>query len=142
MNEMRISEMIRLARFEHGRGRKPLEICKYYKSDYIAIQMIRTFFLTTVAFFLILFLCAAGSINWLLSRIETMNLLAAGSWILIAYIITISFYLGLTFILSGRRYNNARRSVHAYGTRLHELGRNLPAEAEYPERNHIRRTRR
>lgn len=121
MNLLRIAEMIRLARYENGKGGKALKICKYYKSDYVTIEMLKTFFLTTVAYVLALVLIAAGNINWLLDHIDQMNLAVTISVILILYIILMAVYLAATFLIANKRYTKAKRSVHSYEIHLREL---------------------
>lgn len=123
MNLLRVAEMIRLARYENGKGGKALKICKYYKSDYVTIEMLKTFFLTTVAYVLILLLIAAGNINWLLDHVDQMNLAVTGSVILIVYIVLMAVYLAATFLLANMRYKKAKRSVRSYEIRLRELRR-------------------
>ncbi len=125
MNQLRLSEMIRLARFENGKGHKALEICKYYKSDYIAIEMIKTFFLTIVADLLIVSLIVAGNLEWLLDHADSLNIVVIGAVILMIAIAVMAIYLMITFISASVRYNKAKRSVHAYEIRLRELKRTL-----------------
>ncbi len=130
MNQLRLKEMIRLARFENGKGRSAFEICKYYKRDYIAIQMIKTFFLTLIADGLIILLIAAGNMEWLLEHIDELNLVVIGSVALMIMIIMMAVYLMATFISANLRYNKAKRSVHAYEIRLKELKKNLYGKGE------------
>jgi hypothetical protein len=125
MNLMRVSEMVHLTRYEEGKGGAALKICKYYKGDYVALQMIKSFFLTTIAFFLILALAAAGNINWFLEHFDQMNLAVVGAILLISYIVLMATYLAVTFVTANIRYGKARRSVRAYEIRLKELGDNV-----------------
>lgn len=127
MNLLRLSEMIHLARYEEGKGKKPLKICRYYRADYVAIQMIKTFFLVTFAYILILGLLAAGNINYLLDNIDKMDLATVGAVILIVYIVVLAIYLGYTFARSTIQYKKAKKSVHAYEIRLHELENTVKA---------------
>lgn len=127
MNLLRLSEMIHLARYEEGKGERSLKICKYYRADYIAIQMIKTFFLVTLAYILILALWAAGHINYLLDNIDKMDLATVGAVILIVYIVILALYLAYTFVRSRVQYRKAKKSVHAYEIRLHELDNTIKA---------------
>ncbi len=125
MNQLRLKEMIRLARFESGKGKTALEICKFYKSDYIAIEMIKTFFLTLIADVLILVLMVAGNLEWLLDHIDELNLAVVGSIVLMVLIAVMAIYLMITFVRANLRYNKAKRSVRAYEIRLRELEKSL-----------------
>lgn len=139
MNMLRMAQMIHLAHYENGKGGKALKICKYYKSDYVTIEMLKTFFLTTVAYVLILILLAAGNINWLLDHVDQMNLTVTGAAILIGYIVLMAVYLAVTFLLANMRYNKAKRSVRSYEMRLRELRRStIKQEHEKAERRRSR----
>lgn len=134
MNLLRTAQMIHLAQYENGKGGKALKICKYYKSDYVTIEMLKTFFLTTVAYVLVLILVAAGNIDYLLDHVDQMNLAVVGAAILIIYIVLMAVYLAATFLLANMRYNKAKRSVHSYEIKLRELRRStLKQEHEETE---------
>lgn len=123
MNEIRLREMMPLALYETKEGRKALRICKYYKSDYIAMQMIKTFFLTTIAFVLAVGLIVAGNIDWMLDNIDSFDPIKTGSIVLIIYILVTVIYLIITFVVSKEKYERAKRSARAYEMQLRRLER-------------------
>ncbi len=125
MNQLRLKEMIRLARFENGKGKSALEICKYYKSDYITIELIKTFFLTIIAEFLALVLIVAGNLEWLIENIDELNLAVIASITLMVTVVVLVIYMMVTFLVAGYRYNKAKKSVRAYEMRLRELEKSL-----------------
>lgn len=142
MNEIRLREMVPLAMYETKEGSRNLKICKYYKSDYIAMQMIKTFFLTTIAYVLVLMLLAAGNIDWLLDHIDNFDPLQFGSVFVMFYIVMMALYLVLTFVFSKKRYEEARRSVHEYEVQLKKLDMMARRSDGDSETGKVRRSRR
>ena len=74
LNEKKVRAMNRLALYERGRGKKHLLISRYYRTDYVGQALIRTFFLVTIGYFLILALLAAYFSEYLMNNIHKMDL--------------------------------------------------------------------
>ena len=54
LSEERIILMTKMASYECNEGKKNMAIGKYFRSDYIAIQIMKSFVYGTIAFFIIL----------------------------------------------------------------------------------------
>ena len=54
LDVQKIKKMHKLAVYESGDGKKHLAISNYYRSDYIGLALIKNFFLTTIAYGLLL----------------------------------------------------------------------------------------
>ena len=115
--------MTRLARYENGERVEDFRIRKYYRSDYTALQLIKTWILTTLGYGLLLGLIIAGNVEFLLDNIDSMNLRVLFSWILIGYIVLIGAYFAAVYISSVIRYNRAKRNVKEYLTALERISR-------------------
>ncbi len=123
VDQERVRLMIRLARYEKGEGVEDFRIRKYYRSDYTALQLIKTWILTTLGYGLLLGLIIAGNVEFLLDNIDSMNLRVLFSWILIGYIVLIGAYFAAVYISSVIRYNRAKRNVKEYLTALERISR-------------------
>ncbi|MBR3154652.1 MAG: hypothetical protein IKF10_06580 [Lachnospiraceae bacterium] len=123
VDQERVRLMIRLARYENGEGVEDFRIRKYYRSDYTALQLIKTWILTTLGYGLLLGLVIAGNVEFLLDNIDSMNLRVLFSWILIGYIVLIGAYFAAVYISSVIRYNRAKRNVKEYLTALERISR-------------------
>ncbi len=121
VSEERLKMMIDLARYETGSGQKDLNLRQYYRTDYIALEIIKAFFLATVAYILLLGLLIAGNIEFLLEHLDTTDVRLLVSWLLIAYIVFIAVYIAITYINAVLKYRKARKSVHGYEQKLKEL---------------------
>ncbi|HUM82676.1 MAG TPA: hypothetical protein PLN48_02750 [Lachnospiraceae bacterium] len=120
-DEDRVRAMIGLTRYENGSGKEALRLRKYYRTDYLALELIKTFFLATIAYFLILTLLIAGNAEYLLDHVNSMDIRLAGSYILIGYIVFMGIYLAITYIRAIVRYGRAKKSVREYENKLHSL---------------------
>ena len=123
VDQERVRLMIRLARYENREGVEDFRIRKYYRSDYTALQLIKTWILTTLGYGLLLGLIIAGNVEFLLDNIDSMNLRVLFSWILIGYIVLIGAYFAAVYISSVIRYNRAKRNVKEYLTALERISR-------------------
>ena len=123
VDQERVRLMTRLSRYENGEGVEDFRIRKYYRSDYTALQLIKTWILTTLGYGLLLGLVIAGNVEFLLDNIDSMNLRVLFSWILIGYIVLIGAYFAAVYISSVIRYNRAKRNVKEYLTALERISR-------------------
>ena len=121
VNPIRFEQMASLADFESGKDGKMLRIARYYKSDYIAVQMIKTFFLTSIAVVLVIGLFAAGNMNMILDSIDNWNLTTVAAVLLIAYIVILAGYLAVTYLTASRRWKRARKIAEIHEKKLREL---------------------
>lgn len=121
IDQERVRLMMKIARYENGEGVEDFRIRKYYRSDYTALQLIKTWILTTLGYGLLLGLVIAGNVEFLLDNIDSMNLKVLFSWILIGYIILIGVYFAAVYISSMIRYNRARRNVKSYLDALEKI---------------------
>jgi predicted PurR-regulated permease PerM len=121
VNRTRLKAMIKLAEYESGEGKKALEIRKYYRSDYIALDLIKTFFLTTIGYILLIGLVGAFNLNYLVDHIDRMDIRVLLTWLIVGYAVILVIYLSISFFRSSARYRNARRSVRGYEEELENL---------------------
>lgn len=121
IDQERVRLMMKIARYENGEGVEDFRIRKYYRSDYTALQLIKTWILTTLGYGLLLGLVIAGNVEFLLDNIDSMNLKVLFSWILIGYIILMGAYFAAVYISSVIRYNRARRNVKSYLDALEKI---------------------
>lgn len=121
VNPLKLREMISLASFEKGRGRVSMEICRYYRSDYVGLQLIRTFFLTTVGLVLAAGLVIAGNLEAILDLLVYLDIGRVLWEIAAGYLILLVLSLTVTWFLSRRRWNKARRDRQDYLLHLTDL---------------------
>ena len=89
LNNQKIKKMHKLALYESGEGKKHLAISNYYRSDYIGLALIKNFFLTTIAYGLLLLIYFGYRSEYLMENIHKMNLALMALQIIGLYIIMV-----------------------------------------------------
>ncbi len=117
----RLREMIALASFETGRGRTSLKISRYYRSDYVGVQLMKTFFLTTIADLLIAALIIAGNAEAIADALVYLDFVSAGVSIGVVYLTTLGISLLVTFAVSRLRCKRAAMDMSDYELHLKDL---------------------
>ena len=114
VNEERLRHMIKMASFDakHGKACKPM--IQYSRSDYVSLQMIRSFIAGSIAFALLVGLWALYSMDALMQMINSMDIPAFIVSIVIKYVIFMLIYLMATYLVSQVKYTTGRRKVKKY----------------------------
>jgi predicted PurR-regulated permease PerM len=121
INEERIRLMTRLAIYESGEGKDDIPVGRYFRTDYIWLQMLVSFAFGTIAFLIICGGVICFFMDDLLERIyeEGFTRLLAGVGIL--YLVFMIVYLLASYLWASRRYSKARKSLKNYHTDLKKL---------------------
>ena len=117
----KIREMIALCSFESGRGRQAMKISAYYPSDYVVMQLIKTFFFTLLSEVLIAVLIAGGGGEELLDKLVYLDF---GMWIPVLFGIGLGvliLFLCITFVTATVKYRSAVREMRDYELHLKDL---------------------
>lgn len=128
LNKERIRQMTALAEFEQEKGKKDIRISHYYRGDYIAVMLLKNFFITTIGYFLVLGLWAMWKLDWLMDGMDSMNpgllvfLLAA------VYVGMLILYSALTVYTAWKRYREAVGNTRTYTRNLGSLLREYEKE--------------
>ncbi len=121
INEERTKMMTRLALYETKAGKHELQITKYFPGDYVVVQMIWSFICGTLAFAIVVGLCALYNIEELMINLFRMDILDFARNILIIYIVFIAAYLGTCYVYLSYRYSKYKKRVNKFLLRLKEL---------------------
>ena len=114
LDVQKIKKMHKLATYESGEGKQHLAISNYYRSDYIGLALIKNFFLTTVAYGLLLLGWAGYKSEYLMNNIHRMNLTLLVVGALGGYIILLLVYSVLTYIYCTVKYAKAQKGIQEY----------------------------
>lgn len=121
INESKIIIMTRLAAYENGVGRKYMERGHYFRTDYISLQMIKSFICGTLAYLSIVVIIGFYNFELLMSDVYNTDLLEFAKKQGKTYCILMGIYLVVTYALSLYRFNKAKRSLNAYNNYLNKL---------------------
>jgi predicted PurR-regulated permease PerM len=113
--------MTRLAIYEAEEGKDDIPIGRYFRTDYIWLQMLVSFLFGTVAFLIVCGGIVYFYMDEILERIYESGFirLLAGAGII--YLVFMVIYLLASYLWASRRYSKARKSLKAYHTDLKKL---------------------
>lgn len=123
LNEDRIILMTRLASYEASQGKKNIAITKYFRSDYISAQVLKSVICGTIVFGLVVMLGIFYDFEFFIQDIYKVDLLSFGKQIGLIYILTVGIYAMISYVLAVYRYNRARQSLKTYYGNLKKLGK-------------------
>ena len=121
LNEERIILMTKLASYETGEGKKNAAIGKYFRSDYIGVQVIKSIISATIAFFVVFALYILYDFETFMLDIYKMDLFVFAKNVLKAYAAVVVGFAVLTYIVYTYRYSKAKKSLKNYYGNLKKL---------------------
>lgn len=124
----RLSRMIKLERLTDPHKSKLLHIAKYSRGDFIALTMIRRFFMMTLAYALLMGLAAVSALDFIMENFNRFNFRTLIAEIVIGYIIFMGIYMGITYLACSVRYTRARRVRKEYEEQLRKIARDYEKE--------------
>ncbi len=123
MDEKRLKKMIHLAMFEEGEGKEDIEISRFFFKDYVWVGFIKNFFLTSIAYVLLLVILMMYNFEYLASIFANMNFTPLIIGALIFYLIILGVYSAITYVRRRLRYEKAARHMRKYYSRLKSLNK-------------------
>lgn len=121
VNEEKLKLMTKLAIYENTKGKKQLNISKYYKRDYVRFQMFKTAVSSTVAFLVLLFAYCMLNAEELLLALNELNFMKLAAEIGIIYVIFLVLYMLVAWIVYVNKYEKMKPDVIAYNRDLKKL---------------------
>lgn len=121
LNEERVILMTKMASYEGHEGRQNMKIGNYFRGDYIAVQVLKSFFCATIAFGLIMALYVFYDLEVFMQDIYKMDLVAFAKKVLMYYGLTVAGYCAASYVICTYRYAKARKSLRLYYQNLKKL---------------------
>lgn len=118
LNEERIILMTKMASYEANEGKKNMAITKYFRGDYIAIQVLKAIISATIAFGIGFALFIFYDFEVFMQDIYKMDLIVFAKNVLIYYAVAVVVYGGIAYGICSYRYAKAKKSLKRY---LHNL---------------------
>lgn len=121
LNEERIILMTKMASYEGGEGKKNMAIGKYFRSDYIAIQVLKSIVSATICFGLCFALFIFYDFETFMQDIYKIDLIVFAKNVLMYYGITVAVYALASYVMCSWRYAKAKKSLKCYYNNLKKL---------------------
>ena len=111
LNENKVKMMTKMAIYEKNEGRKMLRNAKYYKSDFIAFDILKNIIAVTLAYIIIVVLYAFCNIETMVTYIGSMNYAKIGGKIAVYYIIMLVTFSVIAGFVSSYHYEHSRKEL-------------------------------
>lgn len=121
LNEERVILMTHMASYEDGEGKQNVKIGNYFRSDYIAVQVLKSVISSTIVFVMVFAMYVFYDLEVFMQDIYKIDLIAFAKKVLTYYALTVVGYGILTYVLSTYRYAKAKRSLKLYYHNLKKL---------------------
>lgn len=113
--------MIKMAEFDSQDGKDCKPMMQYARKDYVSLQLLKSFVGGSIAFFLLGLLWALYSMEELMEKINSLDILQILVTTAVLYVIFMIIYLAATYIIFHVKYTNGRRKVKQYYVSLKKI---------------------
>ena len=114
INEEKVILMTQASLYENKEKKRNLKITRYFRHDYISVQLLAGWFFVTLCFLLAAVLWGACHMEYLMENLHKMDIQGFGLLVLAFYVVTVVVYLSVLYGVSSYRYSRAKRSVSEY----------------------------
>ena len=123
LNQERVCEMTRLAIFDQKEGVECRPMIQYFRKDYIAREMLKSFITGTVAFFVFAAIFCLYYMEELIQQINSLDIRQITVRGILYYIACMAVYLLATYIVYHIRYTKGRQKIKKYYIHLKKVNR-------------------
>lgn len=114
LNNDKIRLMTKLALYESKQGKEDIRLSKYYKTDYVRYQIIKSIICATLGYALILALIFLYQAEYLIKNAVVLDYKSLGINILGYYIMVVSVYGLGSAVWFSIKYDNSRKKLGRY----------------------------
>ena len=114
VNEERVKNLYKIALYERNEKKYERQTGHYYKKDYVSKEMIKSFFVGTLAYVLLLILWIISTLEAFLRSVNNLEIIKDTVIIVLIYIVFITLYLIATYMIACTRYKEGRVRLREY----------------------------
>lgn len=123
LNNNKIRLMTKLAVYESKKGKEDIRLSKYYKTDYVRYQVLKSIISATFAYLLILVLVFVYKSEYIIKNAVVLDYKTIGTNILGIYIVVIAVYGLGSMVGYSIRYDRSRKKLSKYFRLLNRLNK-------------------
>lgn len=123
LNTNKVRLMTKLALYETKEGKEDIRLSKYYKTDYVRFQVIKSIICATIGYAFILFLLFIYKAEYIIRKAVTLDYKTIGIYILGIYIIVIALYGLGSSAGYAIKYDLSRKKLSRYYKLLKRLNK-------------------
>ena len=121
LNEEKIILMTQMASYEEYEGKKNMAIGRYFRSDYIAIQVLKSVLCATIAYAVCFALFIFYDFETFMQDIYKIDLVSFAKNTLLYYVVVVVAYGAISYGICSYRYAKAKKSLKCYNNNLKKL---------------------
>ncbi|MCQ2526330.1 MAG: hypothetical protein MJ130_06160 [Lachnospiraceae bacterium] len=130
LNQEKVILMTRMASYESGKGKDHLRIGRYFRSDYVALSLIKAIFSITISFIFGVAIYVYYHFEEYMANIYELDFLELGRQFGKYYLILLVVYVAISYIVCMAQYINARVNIGRYKSSLKKLRKINKAQKE------------
>ncbi len=123
IDEEKVILMTRMASYEAGEGKKNLAIWRFFRGDYIGLQLLGSFICATLSFALGVALYVYYNFEDFMENLYEMDILEFAKGIAAKYVWFLVIYMLISYAVFAYRYSHARGNLKAYYGNLKKLSK-------------------
>ena len=124
VNENRVILMTKLASYEAHEGKKYLAVGRYFRSDYISLQLLKSFISGTLAFCIVAGMAVLYDMEGFMKNFyQTEDMIELVKDIGVVYLVAMGVYLLISYVVAAYQYNRSRQSLKTYYGNLKKLAK-------------------
>jgi ferric iron reductase protein FhuF len=121
LNNRKIRIMTKLATYEEKEGKEDIKLSKYYKADYVRLNVLKTVMSATFGYLFLLIIIAVYSSEYLIENAVTLDYKGIFNTILGYYLIILTVMLVGALIGYSIKYDKSRKQLSQYFRMLKRL---------------------
>ena len=114
LNEKKIKLMTKLAIFEDSDGKQDIKLSKYYKTDFMRLNLLKTIISVTLGYILILAMVVIYKAEYLISKAVQLDYKGIGIKVLGIYVMILTCYVFASIFAYSIKYNSSRKKLSKY----------------------------
>ncbi len=123
LNEDRIRLMTKMASYEEGKGKEYMPIKQYYRKDYVALGMMKSFITSSIAFGILFFCWILYEMEQITELLAKKDLVELGTFVLMIYAVFVAVYEAIALVVYNWRYTKATASIKEYHSVMRKVER-------------------
>ena len=121
LNRERVKQLYKVALYEQKEEKLHKQIGKYYRSDYIGKEILKSIFTGTVAYFFLIVLLVANQWDVFLREINRLDVKEIGVPLFLVYLVYMVLYLSVTYFIYKARYEKSRTHLDEFEEEIRTL---------------------
>ena len=121
LNNRKIRIMTKLATYEEKEGKEDIALSKYYKTDYVRLNVLKTFMSASFGYLLLLIMVVVYKSEYLIENAVDLDYKSLFTSILGYYLIILTVMIVGTLIGYSIKYDKSRKQLSLYFRMLKKL---------------------